>query len=124
MSCSNCSRTKKIISCTTTLTVGTAGVLNTALYLYIESKTTGRVYIFEVTTSAGGLITVDLSSKQFAEGHDYELWCTLSSSKNIDDKINFTIDGEQVNCLTLQFERVFTSATVLKSGVQTLSLAD
>jgi len=124
MSCSSCNKTKKVLSCTTSLTIGTSALLNTALYVYIKSNTTGRVYRYSVTSTAGGVITPTITAQQFAEGHDYELWTTLATATNVDEKINFTIDGETVNCLAIQFQRIYNNSDTLQSGAQTLSLED
>ena len=123
MSCSDCNKTKKILSCTTVLTIGlSAAYPTTAVYVYIKSHTTGRVYFYSATTSGAGLITATITAQQFAEGHDYELWVTLATATNPEEKIDFVIDATTVNCLSVKFQKVYTSADVIQSGVQTLAL--
>lgn len=124
MSCSSCPRTKKILSCTTVLTIGTTNLLSTAIYVYIKSHTTGRLYRYSATTSLTGLITATITAQQFAEGHDYELWITLATATNEEAFLNWTIGGETVNCLGVSFQKVYNNADVIQSGAQTLELED
>jgi hypothetical protein len=112
-----------VLSCTTTLTVGDSAYNTTAVYVYIKNNTTGRLYRFSVTTDGAGLITANISSVQMIPDHNYELWVTLASATNTEEKIDFTIDGETKNCLDVSFQRVFNTDDELQSGAQTLTLS-
>lgn len=123
MSCPDCSKANNILRCITTLTVGTAASHpNTDVYLYIRNNTTGRLYRYEVTTSNTGLISKDISAQQYMDGHNYELWVTLASATNIDDRITFTVGSENVTCITLGFETVYADDDTLESSAQTITL--
>lgn len=122
MSCNNCTQTKPILSCTTVLTVGDSAYNSTAVYVYIKNNTTGRLYRFSATTSLTGLITATITDVQMMPGHNYELWVTLASATNTDERIDFVIDGETVSCLDVTYLRVFNTDDDLQSGAQTLTL--
>lgn len=124
MSCSSCAKTKPILSCVTELTVGTVANLTTALYIYIRNNTTNRLYRFEETSSGAGLVVVTLDEVQMIPGHNYELWVTLASATNIEQKLDVTIGDETNDCFDVSFQRVFNTDNSLRSGAQTLTIAE
>lgn len=124
MSCSNCDKTKPILSCVTSLTIGTCAYNSTALYVYVRNNTTGRLYRLTTTSSGAGLIVVTtIADIQMIPDHNYEVWVTLASATNIDERIDITIDAAVKTCLDVAIQTVFNSSDVLQSGSQTLKLA-
>ena len=121
MSCSSCNKTNPILTCTEILTVGT-GALSTAYYLFIRNNSTGRTYRYATTSDGAGLITQDISTQQWSEGLDYEVWITLATATNEDARENFTVDGTSIQCLAVRFKRAYDSANALISDDQTLAL--
>lgn len=122
MSCSSCNKAKDLLSCISTLTIGTIANLNTAVYVYIRNNTTGRLYRYEVTSTGAGLVAVPINTQQWIPEHDHEVWITLQSATNIDEKVNFTVTGTSIECANFTLKRVFGSDEALESGVQTLTL--
>lgn len=122
--CNPCTRMRPLLACATTLTVGTIANLTTAIYVYIHDHTTGRLVRYSTTSSGAGVVSFDLSDGQvYAEDHDYELYITLASATNIEEKVSFTINAVAYDCVALDFKRVYDNDDVLVSAVQTLKAA-
>lgn len=122
--CNPCNKTKPVLACTSTLTVGTLSTYpNTSVHVYLKNHTTGG-YIerYVVTTTAGGSVQIALTSNQIMPDHNYELWVTLATATNTDERLAITIDGENHTCLQPKFRMVFNTSEALVSGNQTLSL--
>jgi len=114
---------RTLLACTTTLTVGTIANISTAIYIYIHDHTTDRLVRYSATSDGAGLVTVDLSDgQQYAEDHDYELYITLASATNIEEKVSFTINAVAYSCVALNFKRAYDNDDVILSAVQTLKL--
>ncbi len=122
MSCNSCNKAKDLLSCISTLTIGTIANLNTAVYVYIRNNTTGRLYRYETTSSNAGLVAVLINTQQWIPEHDHEVWITLQSATNIEEKINFTISATSIECANFTLTRVYGSDEAIESGVQTLTL--
>lgn len=122
MSCSNCEKSKPILACISTLTVGTISNISTAVYVYLRNNTTGRTYRYSTTSSGAGVVSVDISAQQHIPEHDYELWVTLASATNTEEKLTLTISSETMTCVSLSFVRAFNNTDTLVSGNQTLTL--
>lgn len=122
--CSDCTKPKPIARCITNLIVGTISSINTSVKVYIADKTLDdRVIEYTVTTSAAGLITIPITPQRFSEDHSYELWVTLATAGNINDKQNITIGGDVSDCVLLQFQTIWDNDNAIQTFTnQTLSL--
>lgn len=108
MACLDCSRTKPIPSCTTSLILGTVTSLSTAVYIYVRNLTSGKLYRQAVTSSVAGLVTLDKtepSSYFYTPNHAYEIWVTLVSATDIDSRLILTIGTSTATCLNPVFEK-------------------
>jgi hypothetical protein len=114
---------RPLLACTTTLTVGTTNVNSTAIYVYVFNHTTDKLVRYSTTTSVTGLISFSLDGQTYAEDQDYEMWATLATATNIDERLNITIDTVVYTCLALEFKRVYNNDDSLQSGTQTLKSA-
>lgn len=122
--CNPCTAMRTLIACTSTLTVGTIANLTTAVYVYIHNHTTDKLVRYSTTSSDAGLVSFDLSDGQsYMEGHDYELWITLQSATNMDERVNFTIDAVAYSCAALEFHRLYDNDDAIQSQNQTLKIA-
>lgn len=122
--CTPCTKAKPIPTCITNLTIGTITALNTAVCVYIKNLTTGRLLRFSATSTGSGLVIVDISSQDWMPGHDYELWVTLASAVNIEDRENVTVSGTAYTCFELSFEYVLdTAGDPISYASQTLKIA-
>lgn len=104
--CTPCTEAKQIPTCITSLVVGTIANLTTAVYVYIQDITTGRLVRLPVTSSGAGLVAATVSGEDFMDGHDYELWVTLASAASIEDKLSVTIEAVAYTCFHLRFTQV------------------
>lgn len=121
--CNPCSASKPVLACTTDLTVGTISSLSTAVFVYLKNHTTGFIKRYDVTTTIAGLVVITLSSNDIMPDHDYELWVSLASATNTDERENITIDAVVYTCVKPVFRRVYGTDNVLDFGVQTLAIA-
>lgn len=100
MSC-NCSKAKPIPSCVTDLIIGSA---NTSYnYLVYLRTATGRT---DVYTGAFiyGTDSLSISDFNVRIGDQYEIWITKEDADSIEDREEFTVDGQSVTCIEAQFE--------------------
>lgn len=108
MACLDCTPTKPIPACTTSLILGNISSLATAVYIYVRNLTSGKLYRQAVTSSVAGLVTLDKtlpSSYFYSPNHAYEIWVTLASATNIDDKQTLTIGSSTATCLNPVFDK-------------------
>lgn len=126
MSCNNCTKFKTLPSCLEDLVIGTlTGVASTNVYVYLKNHSTGLLYRFSATTTLYGGLTIDLTDNgQFAPTpkHDYELWVTLASATNTDEREDITIDTVDYSCVSFTFENVFVGYNLVDYTTQTLKL--
>src|SRR3990167_11332956 len=114
--CSTCTKPKPIARCITNLVIGTISSINTAVKVYIANKTLDdRIVEYSVTSSATGLVTIPITPQRFSEDHVYEIWITLATAANINMKQNITISGEVSDCVTLQFETIWTNTNTVQT---------
>lgn len=108
MSCSACTKTSYIPTCTDTLTIGTITDHNTAVWIYITDITTGRKARFAGQSNNTGVVTLDMSLDPtfYQEGHAYELKITLQSATDLSDTKDITVNGTAYECLQLSFVEV------------------
>lgn len=122
MTCIGCSSTKPVLNCITNLKIGTLAN-NTSYYTYFKNSSSGKINRITSTTSNVGLLSVALDFTPLAKSQ-YEIWVTLASSTDLEEKENILIDGIEVTCLYTQFQRVFgTGNSTLTATNQTLALS-
>jgi hypothetical protein len=106
MSC-DCVKAKNLPSCTTSLTLGTADAGD---YYVLFKTPDGRTDVYEATADAySGAITVE--DGVFRTNTQYEVWISLVSAENINEKADITIgEGSAATvteCILLEFTPVF-----------------
>lgn len=123
--CNPCTHMKPLARCMAILTIGTITQLNTAVYVYILNHTTGVRVRFPATSNAiTGLVTVDLTDYPQIENHDYEIWLTLASATNTDDRLEVTVDTVEYICFAVSFVTVIDEQGAIATGDnQTLEAA-
>lgn len=122
MTCIGCSSTKPVLNCITNLKIGTLAN-STSYYTYFKNSSSGKINRITSTTSNVGLLSVALDFTPLAKSQ-YEIWVTLASSTDLEEKENILIDGIEVTCLYTQFQRVFgTGNSTLTATNQTLALS-
>ncbi len=123
--CNPCTPMKPLSRCMAVLTIGTISALNTAVHVYLKNHTTGVLVRFETTSAAvTGLVTVDISDYPQIAGHDYELWVTLATATNTDERVNVTISAVAYTCFAIRFVTVLDDQGVIETGAnQTLTAA-
>jgi len=98
MSCI-CTNAKNLPNCIDSLNIGYASA-NTD-YNVCFKLPTGRIDVYPVTSDANGLITVE--DGEWRIGDIYELWIALDTD-NINAMHSFTVGGEAVSCLNIEFD--------------------
>lgn len=121
--CNPCSATKPVLACVTDLTIGAIANLSTAVYVYLKNHTTGYIKHYDVTSTGAGVVTISLVANDIMPDHDYEVWITLASATNTDERITMVVSGGNYTCLRPVFRRVYGTDDVLEYGVQTLAIA-
>lgn len=122
MTCIGCSSTKPVLNCITNLKIGTLAN-STSYYTYFKNSSSGKINRITSTSSNVGLLSVALDFTPLAKSQ-YEIWVTLASSSDLEEKENILIDGIEATCLYTQFQRVFgTGNSTLTATNQTLALS-
>ena len=123
MYCNICSQFRPIPTCTESLIIGDTNLASTDVYVYLKNLSTDYLKRFSATTSLYGILTLDLTDFKGTPNHDYELWATLQSATNIDERIDIDVDGVSYDCFGFTFENVFSDENVLAEyATQTLKL--
>lgn len=100
MTC-NCIQTNSIPSCLTNLTVGTISYNNESVNVFVRSDATGRVNIFQTTSSNTGEVSFDLTVDDlFLVGHSY----TAEVKLGFDTVLPVTVGSETEMCISITFE--------------------
>lgn len=122
MTCIGCSSTKPVLNCVTNLRIGTLS--NSTNYLvYFRNSSSGKINRVASTTNGSGLLSVALDFTPLAKSQ-YEIWVTLATSEDIEDKQTILIDGIEATCLYAQFQRVYNqNNSSITATNQTLTLA-
>lgn len=107
---------KPLARCMAVLTIGTITQLNTAVYVYILNHTTGVRVRFPATSNGAGLVTVDLTDYPQIQDHDYEIWLTLASATNTDDRLEVTVDTVEYTCFAVSFVTVIDEQGAIATG--------
>lgn len=121
--CNPCTPCKPVLACTTNLTICTIANLGVAVFVYLEDHTTGFIKRYDVTSTGAGAVVIALSSNDIMPDHDYEVWVTLASSTNTEERLTMVISGANYTCVKPTFRRVYGTDNVLDYGDQTLAIA-
>lgn len=113
MSC-NCNKAQSLPSCITTLIIGE--VADTSADYYIVAKTANGTWLYDAFFVYGTSLLA-IEDFNFRIGHVYDIHVSNQADGNIEVKTDFTIDGQTVQCVSVEF---FQSDSSLDS--QTLTL--
>lgn len=105
MTCIGCQSTKPVLNCVTNLKIGTLSN-TTSYYTYFRNSSSGKINRVTSTTNGSGVLSVELDFTPLTKSQ-YEVWVTLASAENMEDKENILIDGIEATCLYVQFQRVY-----------------
>lgn len=111
---------KPLARCMAVLTIGDTTHNTTAMYVYLLNHFTNVGVRFAVTTNGSGLLTVDLTDYPQIEGHDYELWATLATATNPDDREIITIGLVEYECFSINFIDILEDGALVTGENQTL----
>lgn len=106
MSC-DCLKAKNIPSCVTSLILGTADAGD---YYVVFKTPDGRTDVYEATVDGytGAIVVEDAT---FRTNTQYEVWVSLQSANNINERSDITIGSGSAasitDCLLLEFTSVF-----------------
>jgi len=124
--CNNCPKFVSIPTCTEDLVIGTlTGYASTAVFVYLKNHTTGFIHRFSATTTMYGGLTIELPDNgNFSPTpkHDYELWVTLQTATNTDERLDITINSIDYECVSFTFENIFVGYNLVEYTSQTLKL--
>lgn len=122
MSCIGCSKTKPVLNCINDLLIGVLEA-ETEYIIYFRNSSNGKIHSVSGITDKDGVLLVTLNFTPNASV-TYEVWVTPNSETNIEDKQTILIDGIEVECLYVTFQRVYgTDNVTITATQQTLELA-
>lgn len=96
----NCNKAKDLPNCIDALSIGE--VDDSVDYLVIFKLPTGALNVYEGAFLYGNSLLV-VTDFQVRLNTTYEIWVTKVSDSNIQNRTDFTIDGQIVNCVNAQF---------------------
>lgn len=126
--CNDCTKFRTLPSCMTNLTIGTfTGNNNASVYVYLMNHTTGYLYRISGTTNGSGVLAIDITDGgdfMPTPKHDYELYVTLQSATNTDERLTFTISSVNYTCAAIDFNQIWNEGDELAAYTnQTLKAA-
>lgn len=122
MSCTYCTPTKPVIGCTTSLVIGTIEAVSTNVYVYLYNVASNKTSRYTAVSSVAGLVTITIA-QGLSTNQDYQVWITLQTATNPDEKLTITVEDTEHECLIANFDRIYTSTNLVATAVtQTLSL--
>ncbi len=121
MTCITCTKTKPVLVCVTNLIIGTLAN-STDYYVYFKNASSGKITRVSATSSNVGVLTAVIDFDPIPT--TYEVWVTLSSAVDIEEKETITIEDTEHTCLYVQFQRVYGTNNLSTTATnQTLQLA-
>jgi len=110
MNC-DCQETKLIPSCTDNLQIGFIDDLSTLVFIFVKNLTTGYIQQFSATSSAQGLVTLDMTTEPnyFQPKQQFELWVTLQSTTQ-KERLDVKIVDFEFPCFLVEFEKINDSS--------------
>lgn len=105
------------------LTVGVTANPGGSFYVYILNHNTGVRERFEAVVNISNEVTVDLTNYPQIEGHDYEIWVTLQSATNPEERETLTISAVEYTCFSISFIDILEDGELVTGENQTLEAA-
>lgn len=123
--CNPCTATEPVANCITDLIIGKISSNSTAVYVYLNNITLGKLVRFSATSSASGIVTIQRGTQVFMPNHAYEIWITLAIATNPNTpKEQIQIGANFYKCFSVRFTKeVDTTNTSISVLSQTLSIA-
>src|SRR5690242_12595919 len=119
--CNPCNIMKPLARCMGILTLGVTTNPGGSFFVYIRNNTTEVLTQLEGIVNLSNEVTVDLSAYPQIEGHDYEIWATLQSATNPDERETLTINSIDYTCFAVHFITIKDIDGVMVTGLdQTL----
>lgn len=115
MNC-NCNKALPLPNCINTLIIGE--VADSAADYYAVLKTANGTWLYD-TFYLYGSSTLAIDAFDFRIRHKYQLTLSNKADANIETTTDFTIEGQTVSCITLEF---YQCDTVIDSQTITLDL--
>lgn len=116
MSCETYIRTRPVPSCSTSLVIGTVDENNAELIIYIE-KQNGKRTAQETTTSASGVVTLDLTDPSSTFYNEFEGLYKVQVGEDYETPLDITIGTETGKTVGISFVNIAgggqTSATLV-----------
>lgn len=117
MNCNDCTQTKTLNACASTIQLGTISNLNENVYVYIErTGLAERITRFAVTSDGNGVVAVELDNddaRAFTRHHCYTVYVTLRNTIPT-DRLTLTVedgdDGTPGDCFQINWEGPYTDA--------------
>lgn len=110
MSCDFCTSMQPINGCHTNLNIGSSTHLSTALKVYAENLATGKLTVFDSTTTGVGRFSI--TGFDWLPNVTYKIWATLATAESIDDTITITLNDAvtTLSCATVMIDSVFDTS--------------
>ena len=122
MGCTNCTNVE-LNCCSDFIIIGTAPDPLESYYAIIEDVSNGRKIILPVVVIGliGNLMQIDVTDIQFASNHSYEMYLVIQD--DVSNNVTWSINGTDVDCLQVRFNKHHTSFDVLYTiETQTITL--
>lgn len=124
MSCNVGTRVKDLYKCGTTLYIGDATLASTDYLIYFKNWTTGKVFVIPTTSTLVNRLTPSLPVDMIDANHDYQVWATLATATNMDEKVNITVGGTVYTSFSVYFRTVYdTNHAVEDLATQAFTVA-
>ena len=115
MSCDSCQHLQPVVACLTNLSLGTTTHLSTALKIYAQNMGTGKISVFDYTSTASGGFLI--SGFEWMPNVAFKVWATLDTALSIDDTIVITLNDAvtTMSCGTFTPRAVYDSTGARES---------
>lgn len=118
----DCTKAKPVPACVTALTIGVGD--GDTDYIVVLKTSDNRIDTYPVTSDEFGNIVVP--SPRVRTNTTYEMWVAYDdlpyAPSNINERQTFTVGGEDVECLYIEFSPVYSDGDIETFATQTVSL--
>ena len=105
MTCKTCPKAKPAQKCAAQLQIATTTLLSTAVYVYLESTSTGRIDRYAATTDGAGIVVID--TPEVATNSSYTIYVTDQTDTDQNNRATMTLDLDgtptETDCYLLTF---------------------
>lgn len=113
MACLQCTFTDPVPTCTTTLRIGTITTFATAMFIFVQNLTTGKIYR-QASTVSGAAGEIDLTMANptqnfYNKDSSYEVWVTLATNDS-DVREDITVGTATEDCYNVNFTDIYDSS--------------